>query len=188
MLKDFLYRKGIFFNKDYKRFYFSKPKEGVGRSIEKTSIKTGKVSTKKVVTYHEYGKDKFYKHVAFEIDFIFTEGDIFIILNPKYLFTSDGKETLKPAKITKYTNFLTANEWNDQVQDQLYVVLNFLTNSAGGIEVITLDDLKFHISKLIHQDVRFGIPSDIPVNRGSAKREREDKEAAERSKQTSLFS
>ncbi len=187
MFKDYVGKKGVWYNKDYKRYYFAKPKDQSGKAIEKTSIKTGKVTSKKVVTYHEYGKDHFYKHVAFEIDYIINLGQIFMVINPKYLFTSDGKNTLKPKKITKYTNFLTSREWNSQVQDQLYVVLNYLVNAEGGVEVVTTDDLKFHFSRFIHQDVRFGIPSDVPLDRTSQKKEREERAEAQRSKQTSFL-
>lgn len=187
IFKDFLGRKGIWYHKDYKRYYFIKPKDGNLRVIEKKSIKTGRESEKKVVTYHEYGKDKFFRHVAFEIDYIFSQGKIYMVLNPKYLFTLDGKETLKPAKITTYTNFLTAQEWNDQVQDQIYVVLNFLANSEGGIEILNTEDLKFVVSPFIHQTVKFGIPSDIPTDRSSEKKLKDEKVATEKAKQKGLF-
>jgi hypothetical protein len=187
VFKDFVSTKGIWFNRDYRRYYFSKPKESNERSISKTSIKTGKIAPKKVVTFHKYGKDEFYRHIAFEIDYVFNLGSWYVILNPKYLFTLDGKTTLAPAKITKYTNFLTANEWNNQVQDQLYVLLNYLTNSEGGIEVASTQEIKFLISKFIHQNVNFGIPSDLPEMRISKSRVKAEKASVEKSKQQKLF-
>lgn len=187
IFKDFVGKKGIWYHKDYKRFYFIKPKDGNLRVIEKRSIKTGRESEKKVVTYHEYGKDKFFRHVAFEIDYIFNQGKIYMVLNPKYLFTLDGKQTLKPSKITTYTNFLTSQEWNDQVQDQLYVVINFLTNSENGIEILNTSDVKFMVSSLIHQTVKFGISSDIPADRSSVKKMKDERVATEKAKQKDLF-
>jgi hypothetical protein len=187
IFKDFTGKKGIWYNRDYKRFYFSKPKEENERSIDKKSIKTGKVAPKKVVTFHQYGNDQFYRHIAFEIDYVFNLGMIYMVLNPKYLFTTNGKETLKPAKITAYTNYLTSKEWNNHVQDQLYQVLNYLTNSDGGIEVLNTENLKFHLTRFIHQDVRFGIPSDIPTQRVSQKKMKEERAEAEKAKQKPLF-
>lgn len=187
IFKDFVGKKGIWYHKDYKRFYFIKPKDGNLRVIEKTSIKTGRESEKKVVTYHEYGKDNFFRHVAFEIDYIFNQGKLYMVLNPKYLFTLDGKQTLKPSKITTYTNFLTSQEWNDQVQDQLYVVINFLTNSENGIEILNTSDMKFMVSSFIHQTVKFGISSDIPADRSSVKKMKDEKAATEKARQKGLF-
>jgi hypothetical protein len=187
IFKDYVGKKGIWYNRDYKRFYFSKPKEENERWIDKKSIKTGKVAPKKVVTFHQYGSDQFFRHIAFEIDYVFNLEMIYMILNPKYLFTSDGKKTLKPAKITTYTNYLTSKEWNNHVQDQLYQVLNYLTNSEGGIEVLNTDSLKFHLSRFIHQDVRFGIPSDFPAERISQKRIKEERVKVEKAKQQPLF-
>jgi hypothetical protein len=187
ILKDFLYKKGIWYSKDYKRYYFTKAHDSNERTIEKISIKTGKTAPKKVVTFHKYGKDEFFRHIAFEIDYIFNLGSIYIVLNPKYLFTIDGKNTLPPKKITKYTNFLTANEWNNQVQDQIYQVLNYISNTEGGVEVVNTNDIKFLITKFIHQDVKFGIPSDLPENRSLLKKIREEKINLEKSKQTSFL-
>ncbi|MEP2669088.1 MAG: DUF4365 domain-containing protein [Cyclobacteriaceae bacterium] len=187
IFKDFVGKKGIWYHKKYKRYYFSKPKDLTERSIEKKSIKTGKVTSKKVVTFHKYGKDEFYRHIGFELDYVFNTGMIYMVLNPKYLFTSDGKTTLTPKKITKYTNFLTSREWNDQVQDQLYQILNFISNSENGIEVVNTKDLKFHLTRFIHQDVKFGIPGDIPTDRTLKKKIREEKINLERSKQKPLF-
>lgn len=187
IFKDFVAKKGVWYNRDYKRFYFSKPKDQNERLIEKRSLKTGKVAPKKVVTMHQYGNDTFYRHIAFEIDYVFSLGAIYMVLNPKYLFTTDGKETLQPAKITKYTNYLTSRERNNHVQDQLYQTINYLINSDGGIEVVSTDDLKFHLSRFIHQDVKFGIPSDFPTGRISQKKIKDERAKAERAKQQPLF-
>lgn len=187
MFKDFVSKKGIWYSRDYRRYYFSKPKDSNERLIEKTSIKTGKTSQKKIVTFHQYGKDQFYRHNAFEIDYIFESDSIFMLVNPKYLFTTDGKTTLSPAKITKYTNYLTSREWNNHVLDQLYQTLNFIANTEHGIEVLNTEDTKFHITRFIHQDVKFGIPSDVPLERISQKKIAEDKANAERAKQTSFL-
>jgi hypothetical protein len=187
IFKDFVAKKGIGYHKDYRRYYFLKPKDGALRVIDKKSIKTGRESEKKVVTYHEYGKDKFFRHVAFEVDYIFNQGSIYMVVNPKYLFTLDGKETLKPSKITTYTNFLTSQEWNDQVQDQIYVALNFLSNAESGIGILNTNEMRFIVSSFIHQTVKFGIPSDIPAERVSKKKMKEEKAAAELAKQKDLF-
>jgi hypothetical protein len=187
MFKDFVSKKGIWYNRDYRRYYFSKPKESNERLIEKKSIKTGKRSDKKVVTFHQYGKDQFYRHNAFEIDYVFEGDSLFMLVNPKYLFTTDGKMTLPPAKITKYTNYLTAREWNNQVLDQLYQVVNFITNAEHGIDVVNTEDLKFGLTSFIHQEVKFGIPSDIPLERTSKKRIAEEKASTENAKQTSFL-
>lgn len=187
MFKDFVSKKGIWYNRDYRRYYFSKSKESSERLIEKTSIKTGKKSQKKIVTFHQYGKDQFYRHNAFEVDYIFENESLFMLINPKYLFTTDGKTTLIPAKITKYTNYLTSREWNNQVLDQLYQVVNYITNTEHGIEVVNTEDVKFFLTSFIQQAVKFGIPSDIPLERTSRKKIAEEKANTENAKQTSFL-
>jgi len=182
MLKDFLRSKSVWYNKDHKRFYFAKPKEEDEKSIEKKSVKTGKVTSKKVVTFHRYAKDEFYRHIAFEVGYFFNMKKVYMTLSPKYLFTSDGKATITPAKVTKYTNFLTAREWNNQVLDQIWLALNFMKNDKHGINILSTDDVQFLTTLFIHQDVDFGIPSDIPKQKSNVK-----KITNSTSTQTSLF-
>ncbi len=181
MLKDHLWSKRVRYNRDYKRFYFAKLKDKDERSIERTSMKTDRVTDKKVVTFHKYGKDEFYRHIAFEVEYIFNVSELYMTLSPKYLFTSDGNSTIKPAKITKYTNYLTARDRNNHVLDQLWLALNFMKNDKHGTNIVSTDDVQFQTTSFIHQSVNFGIPSDTPKQRGRRNN------THNKSKQTSLF-
>lgn len=160
ILRRYFHTKGILYNKDYNRFYFSKPREGENRTIETFSRKTLTKGKKSVVSFHEYGKDSFYKHFAFEIEFIFNQSDILLAISPKYLFTSDGRTVIPPKKVTKYTNFLTAREWNDQVLNQLNSIINFLKNIENGVSILNTEDINLSLSFFIPQIVDFGIPND----------------------------
>ena len=165
ILKEFLSSKGIFFNREYNRFYFIKSKEEDTRSETVKSRKTEGDNDYNVVTHHTYGKDTFYRHVAFEIDFFYTNSDLFLILNPKYLFTLDGKETLEPKKITKYTNFIVNRQWNNAVVDQLYRLFSFLQNEKEGIGLVNHGNLNISLSHFLHQNVNHCILHDQPKPR-----------------------
>jgi hypothetical protein len=164
-LKDFSYQKGLVYSKEYRRYYFHKPKESNTKSILVKHESRNNTKPKKVVEYYEYGKDKFFRHSAVEFQHLFIDGYLYLSILPKYLFTKDGKETLEPKLITKYTNYLTMREFNKQVLGNIRFIFRHL--SDGNIEIIVYANNNFEIAigTSYTPQVNFGIPLDCSVRK-----------------------
>lgn len=158
-LREFFYSKRIHYNKEYLRFYFSKLEDTDVRKEKHRTRKRGQDGERTVVAKYTYGKDTFFKHWAFEIDFIF-KGGIFLIINPKYLFTSDGKQPLEPKKITRYTNALTKQEYNGHILDYVHFYFDLFSNGKSIVEILNNDGISFSLSKYIQLPANFSIPTD----------------------------
>lgn len=164
-LKNYLYHKGLSYSKDYKRFYFYKPKDSITKSILVKHESRRNTRPKKVVEYYEYGKDKFYRHSAVEFHHQFIDGYLYLSILPKYLFTKNGKETLEPKLITKYTNYLTIREFNKQVLGNIKFIFRYLSDSNPEIIVYSDNDFEIAIGACYRPLVNFGIPLDSNIRK-----------------------
>lgn len=175
-----LRRKLLNFSKDYKRFYFRLNRDQESLEVDAKTRKRNADSKKKVVTYHEYGKDKFYRHLAVELKVKLFENSLWLIINPKYLFTSDKHNPLPPKSITKYTNYLTSREFNNEYANILHFWKDYLFN--GHSDWILNRDEKDAITIGDYEKtaVQFGIAKDV-----KAAKKKDDNEID--SGQTSLF-
>lgn len=158
--KKFLYFKGLEFSKDYKRYYFRKPKDSLTREVKYTSRYRKNAKPKNVVSYHEYAADKFFRHHAIEIQHHFLENTLYISILPKYLFTTNGKETLPPDKITKYTNYLTSREFNKHILSHNSFIFSYLAGKNPVISIWESKDFGIILFEPTRFDVNFGIPLD----------------------------
>jgi hypothetical protein len=158
--KEFLYMKGFAYSKEYRRYYFRKPKESLTREITYNSKYRKNTKPKTVVAYYEYAKDKFFRHHAIEIQHLFLDNTLYISLLPKYLFTTDGKETLPPDKITKYTNYLTMREFNKNVLGYNSFIFTYLAGTNNVISIIESKEFDIVLFEPKRFDVNFGIPLD----------------------------
>ncbi|MBK0401802.1 DUF4365 domain-containing protein [Adhaeribacter sp. BT258] len=174
-----LYSKRLKFNKDYKRYYFAKPSEADSREISYRSRKMNRSTPRTVVNKYTYGKDTFYRHAALGIEYHFIEDKLYFVMNPKYLFTHDGNDTLSPDKITKYTNFLTAREFNQQILNTVHFFFDYLSNVEDGISLWDYNKHKILLSKYISFFVKFGIPLDTRKDRGRKNENRNGLKQAE---------
>lgn len=157
--KEYFYSKRIFYNKDYLRYYFGKLENQDTRKEKHKTRKREQEGERTVVAKYTYGRDTFFKHLAFEIDFIF-KGSLFLVINPKYLFTLDGKETLEPKKITQYTNYLTNREYNGHVLDSVHFYFDLFSNDKSVIEISNNDGISFCLTKYLQIPAKFSIPTD----------------------------
>jgi hypothetical protein len=167
-LGEFLYQNQIYYNKDYKRYYFGKPEFSDIRKEKYITRKTQKSGERTVVKYYEYGKYKFYKHFAFEFDFVFKDG-FNLIMNPKYLFTSNGKDPIEPKLITKFTNGLTKQEYNSHVLDFVHFYFGILGKGYEEIRIVNRDGISFVISNYLKFNGTFQIPNDNKIINGDKK-------------------
>jgi hypothetical protein len=163
-------RKGIWHNKDFNRYYFAKQSDNILESSEKDNrikkvyrrerykSKQDKSAEREVVTWYSYyDKTSYYRHFAFEIGYYFDGNSLFVAITPKYLFTSDGRNVLEDRKkVTKYTNFLTSREFNQQVLNHIYFVVQYLSDRKGFVLAKT-DVFSLELSNLIKLQVPFGI-------------------------------
>lgn len=134
-LRDFLRRKNLLFNRQHKRFYFRLPKEHNSLNVEVTTRKRGQVSSKVVIKKYEYANGIFFRHLAVEFKFRYIANEIYLIINPKYYFTSDGWNLLEPDKITKLTNFLTSREFNNHYCDSLHFWWTYLSGGKDDLVI-----------------------------------------------------
>lgn len=162
--------KGVRFNKDYNRYYFAKQtnkelsaedkpnfQKKVYRKVTYKSKRNLETEREVVTWYNYYNKTSFFRHMAFEVGYSFDGTDLFLSITPKYLFTEDGRAVLEDKKkVTNYTNYKTAREFNQQVLNHVYFIVEYLSGSKG-IALATRDDFSIILSDLIKMEVPFGI-------------------------------
>lgn len=166
--------KKIGFNRKYRRYYFMPLHqdfdEKLGRFRERIETYTSKKkrsATRHVVIYRTYGKNVFFRHLAFETKPTVINDQLHIILTPQYFFTKDGKEPLDdPEVITKLTNYLTAREFNEQILNHIHFIYSFLAGRDGKISLCEIENSELQLSKYISVTSEFSIPLDyMPFNK-----------------------
>lgn len=164
--RTFCYSRYVGFNKDFNRYYFKidKDKETRQETYVPVSGKRSK-ATRSVVQYYEYGNLNFFRHFAFETSFFFSDQELFVAINPKYLFTKDRIHVIDdPADITKLTNFLTARERNEQYINHVHFIFSFFAKTNSFITVANYQNETITLSKNLNFNVSFGIPIDRKRN------------------------
>lgn len=158
--KESCYLEKIGFNRKYDRYYFFPDKTSKDRTVY-YDAKKRKNTDRKVVSYKEYKNRSFYKHFAFESKYILNDDGLFIVFNPQYLFTSDGKTPLADKKeITKLTNKVTSREWNQQVLNHVHFIFSFLSKGQQKLTLSVIESSEIEISSYNYFIVPFGIPVD----------------------------
>lgn len=159
-LKKFLRTRGILYNKDYYRYYFAiKPDEAV-RSIFAKTRKQGRKSSKEVVKFYSYGKYQFYRHTAFELDFIHAES-MYMCITPTYFITDDGKTPADGKLASKFIIPQKSREFNPNVANNVHTIFSYLSNENGdGITVLNNDGLDIEFSSYVPQKLPFSITTD----------------------------
>lgn len=188
-LKYFLRTKKMTFQKEYNRYYFWIGKEQEEVRVPVTTRKRGQYSEKVVVKKFDYPKFSFFRHIALQCKHLFIEGEVYLIIQPKYYFTQDGKNAVEPKLITKLTNFLTSQEFNNHFCDWLHFWWSYL--SVRGEEILVYEDpaykmitgiqnrnfyskhVRISISNCIEFQVPFGIATDKKERRKIIETEQE---------------
>ncbi len=160
VFKDFAGSKGVYFNRQYNRYYFSLRKESNEREVPYLTRHKRRME-RKVVIYKKYIVTEFFRHFGFATNYIFNDEGLFIIFNPKLLFTSDRKTVLEnKKKITQLTNFITSREHNSQCLNHIHFIFQFLSAGTGIISITNFDNSTIVLSKYISLVVPYGIPLD----------------------------
>jgi len=161
-LKHILYKSHIGFNKQYNRYYFFKDPQGDRKILYDPKSGKRKDTERTVVTFKEYGKYSFYRHNAFEVKYELIGESLYLVLTPQYLFTSDGKAVLEDKKlITKFTNYMTSREFNQQVLNHIHSIYSYLSGRDGKIKLCEIEDSNIQLNIYHKEKVPFGIPLDI---------------------------
>jgi hypothetical protein len=160
-LKHDLYQKLLNFSKDYHRFYFRLKDTDDILEVSTRTRKRDDETSKKVVTNYKYGKIEFFRHYAVELKIKIIDESIWIIVNPKYLFTKDRKETLPPKQITKFTNYLTAREYNNEYANHLHFWKTYLFKGAQEWVIFANEKTNIIIGDYNQIQVPFGIARDV---------------------------
>lgn len=172
-LKSFLYRKGIRYNKEFRRFHFSKRneapievKETENKKLEvfekvQYRGKSNRTDTRSVVSkYTYYGQSYFYRHLGFQVFYKWFENDLCLILEPKYYFSEDGVNPLdNPTRITRLTNQIKITERNQHYLNHVFFFQSYLSERG---RIVLSEHLKHPISlaKMKKFEVDFGIKND----------------------------
>lgn len=158
--KKYLGSKGIYLNKDYNRFYFTIKKDEGVRSILAKTRKRGRKTPKEVAKFYTYGKYEFYRHTAFEIEFIHAES-MYMCITPTYFITSDGKNPADGKVASKFIITQKSREFNPDVANKVYTIFSFLANEDhSGIVVPNQDNIDLEFSSFIPQELPFSISTD----------------------------
>lgn len=157
--KKFLGSKGVYLNKDYNRFYFGIREGEAVRSIITKTRKQGRKSPKEVAKFYSYGKDQFYRHTAFGIDFIHAES-MYLCITPTYFVTTDGKTPADGKIASKYIISQKSREFNPNVANHIHTIFSFLSNDTESIIIGNADNVEIELSSYIPQQLPFSIPID----------------------------
>jgi hypothetical protein len=155
-------RCGVRFNREFRRDYF--PRENKTEPAFKrswVSVRTGVANERTVVKYYEYGKDKFWRHLALETFFERFGEAWFLRIIPKYLFTEDGEKPCDSELVGPYTTSLKADEHNSQVLNHVLFWADVLALKKPTIEVRLDGEIVMQIDKHPLTGIaHFAIPDD----------------------------
>lgn len=167
------FKKGIGYIKDYNRYFFKKfNNEPLSRLEQKTFVKEvyrinnykpklarrDLVERETVTRYCYHDSVDFYRHFAFESHFFQDDSNLYVSITPKYFFTSDGKNVLEDKKrITRYTNYMTSREFNQQVLNHIYFIYQYLSDNKDHICLADFENCTISIARMISIQAPFSI-------------------------------
>jgi Domain of unknown function (DUF4365) len=181
--KKYLGSRGIYFNKDHKRYYFRIREGEAVRSIFAKTRKRGKRSPKEVAKFYTYGKYQFFRHVAFRIDFLHSE-NIYICITPTYLLTSDGKNSVDGKTASKFIIAQKNLEHNPQVADRIHAIFSYLAQDNDDIILSNKDNIEIEISSYVPLTLPFSISTD---DKGFPQYLKKQKEKHQKQLQANLY-
>jgi len=164
-----LYRSGIVYNNRFGRYYFPRENE---ESLEfrRTwcNIRTKKHPQRAVVKFYEYGKDRFWRHKAVDLNFRMIGNSWFLQIIPKYFFTEDGKVPYDSSRVGSLTTRIKAQEANANVLNDVLFWVDML--SGGNVDTDKIEaQLDFKVVMVIEKMpvsgiANFSIPMDPAIH------------------------
>jgi hypothetical protein len=155
-------RCGIRYSPEFKRNYF--PRGNATDTVFKrtwTSVRTGASDERAVAKHYEYGKDKFWRHLASETAFERFGGAWFLRVTPKYFYTVDGTKPCDPELVGPYSTRQKADEHNNHVLNHVLFWADALSLGQPCIEVRLDGNVVMRIGKTPLAGIApFAIPDD----------------------------
>lgn len=132
LLGKHLRAQGVWYNRDFKRNYFPREDtESLEFKKQWFNVRTNKLVDKPrtVCKYYEYGKDRFWRHIAAKIRFEKIGAFWYLQIVPMYFFTEDGAIPCASKMVGPYTTRKKANENNQHVLNHVL----FWSNVIAGL-------------------------------------------------------
>lgn len=154
------------YNPEFKRFYFPRTDE-TSLEFNRTwnNARTGRKGVERqVAKYYEYGVDRFWRHLAANLRFMYLEPSWFLEIVPKYFFTEDGEHPYDSDKAGPYTTKKKALEHNIAVLNHVLFWSDILAQGSDVIEMKLGQRLLLQVDKQPLAGVApFAIPSDPAI-------------------------
>lgn len=136
LLRSYAYQRNLRYAKEFKRFYFAKKENSVAPvKVQWTSQRTKSKDTRTVAEYYQYGHDKFWRHLAADLNFRLIGSNWFLEISPKYFFTSDGENAWDSEKVGSYTTRKKAVEHNPHVFNHVLFWAEYLSQKKSNIQI-----------------------------------------------------
>lgn len=111
-----LRRCGLIYSRDFKRNYFPAPEGETSLSKTWTNVRTGRSSARTVTKFYKYGPNRFWRHLAVQVEFRNVGDYWFLQIEPKSFYTHDGfRDVYTSEKVGRLTTTIRAKEHNPQV-------------------------------------------------------------------------
>lgn len=136
LLGKHLGRCGLRYSPKFRRNYFPRENdEDLAFVRSWVSPRTKVPDERTVAKWYEYGKDKFWRHLAAQMSFRRYGEEWYLQILPKYFYTTDGETPCDPDLVGPYTTSQKADEHNSQVMNH---VMFWAYTLAGGAEHVQI--------------------------------------------------
>lgn len=137
LLGKHLSRCGLRYSPEFRRNYFPRENDNDFSFVRSwVSPRTKVPDERTVVKWYEYGKDRFWRHLAAKISLRQYGDDWSLQILPKYFFTTDGETACDPELVGPYTTSLKADEHNSQVMNHVMFWAYTLADGADQISIM----------------------------------------------------
>ena len=143
LLGKHLSRQGLFYSAMHRRNYFPRLNtEELEFKREWHNIRSGRMATRAICKFYQYGKDKFWRHIAANFRFRRFVDSWFLQIIPMYFFTSDGRSPYESERVGPLTTKIKAMETNLSVLNHVLFWSNVVSGigSKSSTASIWLDD------------------------------------------------
>ncbi|MEL7322599.1 MAG: DUF4365 domain-containing protein [Pseudomonadota bacterium] len=133
---------GLSFLKSHRRYFFS---DGLDEETplrrKWRNTRTGKTPTRIVSKYHVYGKNKFYRHLAFDARFDRFGDRWGIVIDPKVHFSFDGYKRWEGKTARSYAIRARSDEWNNHYLNNILFWADQLSKGKDTFDLTIGDEL-----------------------------------------------
>ena len=156
---------GLIYSREFKRNYFPAPEGETALVKTWTNTRTGRTQPRTVTKYYRYGKQRFWRHIAVQVEFRNIGDYWFLQIEPKSFYTHDGfRDVFDSDKVGALTTTIRAKEWNPQVLLHVLFWSDIFSQQEPSIRVKLHNRPAMEIEKKpLSSIANFAIPSDTKV-------------------------